>query len=278
VDDVERAFVRTSDGQLFVLSIAWSAPSMGVRVALENVVTPDAYVYDAELYFDDDGRELLLVATGDELVLVDGYSGVARRFALDTWVDTLVRYRDPEGGAPKALGYARGSDDSVLLHIDPRGLQGLRSGSLSEARLAGPLSSARVAQGSARALLYYRDARVLGVMGLDGGEVLDVRFASSPSVSRLDEAGEHLWLVAESPLDHAPHLVDVSLGTDLATRDVALDAAGAHLGFGGGYVYVDHGDALGAITFFPRDNLDSASGIAFRDVYLTDLLATGDHP
>jgi len=86
LDNIERAFVRSTAGELYVLSISLSsavldddADAMDVIVALENVVTPDAWVEDTELFFAPSGNELLLAAAGNELILVDGYTGVAAR-------------------------------------------------------------------------------------------------------------------------------------------------------------------------------------------------------
>lgn len=285
LDNIERAFVRTTDGELYVLAISLSSASgandpssMDVSVALENIVTPDAYVEDVELYFDDDGRELLLAAAGRELILVDGYTGVATRFAQEQDVDTLVRFTDPTDGRDLALAYSRTTPNSSLLRLDPFGLDQRRSTGVEALHLGARIVSVDVAGDSSRAVLEYDDGRDLGVLDLTrSGDVLDLRFARRLQTRRLSPGGSRLWLVSISPEDDAPHFAEVELGASLATRDVRLDGNGASVGSAGKYLFVDHGDPTGSVTFFPDDDLRRESAIAFTGVIYADLL-TVDPP
>ncbi|OGQ91357.1 MAG: hypothetical protein A2289_11355 [Deltaproteobacteria bacterium RIFOXYA12_FULL_58_15] len=278
LDNVERAFVRSTNGELYVLSISLSSRAvlgdtsdMQVLVALENVVTPDAWVHDVELFFGPQGGELLLAAAKDEIILVDGYTGVASRFPQTVAVDHLVRFTDPETGRDMALGFSESSPDYNLLRLDPFGLDERRSTGVEVLRLGSPIVAVDVGHEASRAVVEYADGRDLGVLDLGrGGSVLDLRFARSLSARRLSPAGDKLWLVSVSPEDDAPHLAEVELG-DLYTRDVRLDVDGGAVGRVGRYLWVDHGDKAGAITFFPDDELDRDAAMSFRGVLYTDL-------
>jgi hypothetical protein len=280
LDNIERAFVRTTAGELFVLSINMSAArvtndaaSMDVVVALENVVTPDESVHDVELFFDEDGRELLLAAAGRELILVDGYTGVATRFPQEQQIDTLVRFTDPTDGRDLALAYSRTSPDSILLRLDPFGLDQRRSTGVETLRLGAPVVAVDVAGSASRAVLQYEDGRDLGVLDLTrAGDVLDLRFSRRLQTRRLSRSGNRLWLVSVSPEDDTPHLAEVELGADLGTRDVRLDRDGLSVGRAGRYLFVDHGDPTGSVTFFPDDDLRRESAVAFSGVLYADLL------
>jgi hypothetical protein len=280
LDNIERAFVRTTEGELYVLAISMSPArvtddpeGMDVIVALENVVTPDARVEDVELYFDESGRELLLAAAGRELILVDGYTGVATRFPQEQRVDTLVRFTDPTDGRDLALAYSRAVPDTSLLRLDPLGLDQRRSTGVEALHLGARIVAVDVAGPASRAVLEYEDGRDLGVLDLTrSGDVLDLRFARRLQARRLSPGGDRLWLVSVSPEDGAPHLAEVEIGAALGTRDVRLDGDGVSVGHTGEYLFVDHGDPTGSVTFFPDDDFRRESAVAFTGVLYADLL------
>ncbi len=273
VDGIERAFVRGDNGELYVLSITVGPGPSGAQafVTLENVVTPDTFVFDIELYFDADGKELLLAAAGNELILVDGYTGVASRFAQDTWVDTLARFVDPASSRAMALGYGR-HREAVLLRLDPLSLAERRASGLTVMPLAGALLEVTIAEAAGRAVLRYDDWRTLGVLDLTAtGQVLDVQMADSAQASALAPGGNRMLLVGRSPVDDEPHLAEVVLAPALTTQDVRLDAQGAQVGVVGGHVFVDHGEEGGSVTFFPDGSLKRSAAISFSAVLYTDI-------
>jgi hypothetical protein len=279
VDGIERAFVRGSNGELYVLSMTLAPLGGQLRVALENVVTPDAFVHDIELFFADDGRELLLAAAGDELVLVDGYTGVASRFPQEHRVDTLARFVEPTSGRALALGYGQQENDGWMVRVDPLGLDARRASGLSSMRFADSVRHVDIAGGAGRAVLRYDNERTLGVLELTAsGEVLDVQMATGAQASALSPDGDRLLIVGLSPTDDEPHLAEVTLAPTLASRDVRLDLSGQAVGVVGGYIYVDHGSATGAVTFFPDGDLRRRSALSFADILFTDVFDTEVQP
>lgn len=266
MDGVERAFVRTTGGELFVLAMTLAPNEQRLSVALENVVTPDAHVDDIALFFDGQGRSLLLAAAGAELILVDGYTGVAERFSAPVSVDTLTPYRDAQDAA-RALGYGRESDTPRLLRIDPLALQARRATGLQVVELSRDVQDIRIGRNSRSAVLLYDQSDELGVLDMrPGGEVLDVRFAERPSAYRLVDGGEKLLVVSRAPEDGEPYLAEIALDRELATRKLRLDRGAAAVGKLGEHYWVDHGSVLGSVTFVPQDTMQADAARRFRAV------------
>jgi len=277
LDNIERAFVRSTAGQLYVIAISLvaTAPnSVAVAASLENVVTPTVAVQDMALFFAPDGTELLLAAAGNELILVNGYTGVATSFTTTTAIDTLVPYAEPTTGAAKALAYDHLLPAGAFLRLDPVGLETLSAQSIQTVRLATSVATINFSPGSSHAVLNYNDGNDLGVLDLSpGGKVLDLTFANTISARNLTPAGDQLWVVSISPEDNQPYLAAVALGADLAVTQVRLDRSGSTIGNAGAYAWVDHGDASGAITFFPTTvPLNRSAAIDFSGVLYTNLL------
>lgn len=279
LDDIERAFVRSNRGELFVLAVSLTQTAAGTgagvkaKVTLENIVTPDAIVYDIELFFDADGNALLLAAAGYELVLVNGYTGVAARFPQEHRVDSLVRFVDPGTGEALALGYSRKDPGDTLLRLNPLALDRRRSTAVETLRLGSAFARVEVGDDAARAVVFYDDPHEFGVVELaHKGEVFDIRFANPPSTQSLDSSGRSLLLVSRSPVDNQPHLARVSLELGLQSQEVRLDEPGASVGAIGPWVWVDHGNDYGNVTFFPEADLSRDHAIALRGVLLAHLL------
>lgn len=97
-------------------------------------------------------------------------------------------------------------------------------------------------------------------------------FANAISARSLTPTGDKLWVVSISPEDNQPYLASVALDTELTVAQVRLDRGGSVIGNAGGYVWVDHGDAAGAITFIPIDHLDRSAAIDLSGVLYTGLL------
>ena len=109
----------------------------------ETRLTPDAFVYDMQLFFTADGRELLLAAAGTELVLVDGYTGVAHRYAQSTWVDSIAAYDAAAAGSAVELAPYLGSAAPAGEHRQREG-NAHRRLSPSNGLVATHASSARI--------------------------------------------------------------------------------------------------------------------------------------
>jgi hypothetical protein len=258
--------LRGTNGQVYVLAIALAAGTeLKPLVTLDNVITPGSAVQDIELFFTSAGRELLLAAAGNTLVLVDGYTGVAERFTSPIFVDTLARFEDATSGRGLALGYGKTSMHDKMLRLDPFGLDERRASGMETLDFATPVAGLEMGSGATRAVVTYRDAATLGILDLSRhGEVLDVRLASAPQARWLAPDGDHLFVVSQSSADNAPHLADITLGATLTTCEARLDAPAAHIGQVGDYVFVDHGDAAGSVTFFPKDRLTRADAVMLR--------------
>jgi hypothetical protein len=278
VDGVERAFVLTSDEELFVFAISLAGDSdPPLSLALENVVTPDASISDIELFFeengDEAGRSVVLAAAGDELILVDGYSGVAQRFDSPITVDRLVRFVDPETGEALCLGFSERAPNDELLRLAPLQLARRRATGVETLLLGSSVRDVEVGEDGVRAVLRYSDARDLGVLDLrHDGEILDVSFASAPTATALVGGGQRMLLVSSSPEDGAPHLAEVTLGDDFRSRDVRLDEEGRAVGQVGDYLWVDSPAAGRTVTFFPIDDLSREAAITFRGVFHARML------
>ncbi len=270
LDGNERAYVRTDDGQLFVLAVSAVRSGSGVAplVALENVVTPDRYVYDFDLFFSDDGRDLLLAAIGSQVVLVDGYTGVAERFDVPGDVRALRAFDDPRSGQRLALGFARASD--ALYRLDPFALDQRRASGIETVLLGATIDGLMVSDRAHRAILTYSGARELGVLDLsaDGG-LVDLRFASPILAMALQADGEQLLVVGTDPFDYAPRLAAVRLEGGLGAEDVPVAESVRSVGSTARHLWVDH---FNAVTFFPRGRLQSGARIRFEDIDLTQFL------
>lgn len=271
LDGTERAYVRTDDGQLFVLAVSAVRSNGGVAplVALENVVTPDRFVYDFDLFFSDDGRDLLLAAIGSQVVLVDGYTGVAERFDVPGAVRALRAFDDPESGRRLALGFERSGD--ALYRLDPFALDQRRASGIETLPLGASIDELMVSDRAHRAVLTYAGARELGVLDLsvDGG-LVDLRFSSPVLAMALQDDGEQLLVVGTDPVDFEPRLAAVRLAGALGADDVAVESSVRSVGATERFLWVDHIDA---VTFFPRGRLDPTAMMRFEDIGLTQVLS-----
>ncbi len=274
VDGIERAFVRTNDGELFAFTLALTGPaSEPLVVTLDNLVTPDAQVYDIELYFDEEGRSLLLAAAGDELILVDGYSGVAKRYDAPVFTDSLVAYTDPGSGEALCLGYSATNNDFELARLNPLMLAEHRSTGMEVMSLGKPVQAIEIGEGGVRAILSYYGGLDLGILDLAaGGQVVDMSFYSAPHARVLVDDGKRMLLVVTSGDDFEPYLAEVTFGAELGQRQVELLEDGPYVGEIGDYIWVDHADPDGDVTFFPTDSLELESVIAFHGIFYTRLL------
>ncbi len=274
LDGIERAFVRSTDGEIYVLSLAPTPTASGevrVRLALENLITPASPVSDIELFFRPDGSELLLAVAGEQLVLVDGQTGVASYVSVGAPVDSLRRYREPNTQIDMALAYSHATPSATLWRVEPLDLAAHRASGLTAMHLGSAIADVAVATGDLRAVLHYEDPHEIGVFDLATREVLDMRF-NWLSGAVLSERGDCLWMAALSS-DGEPALAEVTLDGALTTRQVALDRGGASIGRVGNFLWVDHADTQGALTVFPYDRLSRDAGVTASGLMLTDLLS-----
>lgn len=269
LDGAERAYVRGEDGQLFVLSVSAVDIDNTVRplLALENVVTPDRPVFDFELFFSDDGRDLLLAAVGDQVVLVDGETGVAERFPVPGDVRRLRGFMDPGLQRRLAFGFASGGD--AIYRLDPFALDRRRAAGIETIALGAPVADVTVSANSNRAVLMYENQRELGLLDLAGGQdLIDLRFALGIQTMAMEPDGERLLVVGLDPVESQPRLAAVELN-GLGAVDVAVARFVQGVGSTETHVWVNHVDA---VTFFPRNNLTEDSGRVFRDLSYTQIL------
>lgn len=275
LDGVERAFVRTSRGELFVLALQVS-PEEGapVLVSLENVITPVAGVQDIELYFDETGASLLLAAAGENLLLVNGYSGVSESFTAPTGVDRLVAFDDPSSGRSLALAYSANNPAPRLLRVDPLLLSQRRSTGLETIRLGSAVTHIELAEAGRQAMLRYSSRVDIGLLPLQKeGDVLDIRLASEPQAEALTDGGSRLLLVSQHPDEGGTaHLVEVLLDGTFASRNVELDTDASRVGTVGDWVWVQSLYPGLQLTFFPKDNLTSGAAVTFSDLQVARIL------
>lgn len=276
LDNLERAFVRTSSGELFVLAI--SAVDLGSTVtpvvALENVVTPDRFIYDMALFFSPDGRELLLATAQSEIVLVDGYTGVAERFAQTVASDRIVAFEDPDDGRQQALAFSSRQPAKEALRLDPLALDARRSTGVQVLRFGERVLNIMHHAGGRRAVVEYENERELGILELGSdGDLVDLRFGQTVGARELNEDSGSLLLVGNDPVTFNPTLVRIDLDDSLRTQDVVLDQGSAAVGAIDGWVWAQHQDALGAVTFFPAEKMARAQAISITGLAAHRVLA-----
>lgn len=268
VDGIEHAFVLTTNGELFVLAITVSE-NFTAQVTLENIITPNVPLFDVTLHFDTNGNELLLASAGNALFLVDGYSGVARRFEQSVYTQHLLPFTDPNSGRPKTIAWA--PNQQHILMVDVLDLQDRLATGVVTKPLADTLTNVVMPSNNSVALLHYGLQRFgLWDLGADG-LITDLQIAYPTTALYIEQTRGRVWLAGLSTYDKKPHLGFFDLANPNQTVDIRLSDSAEKLGQLGSYLWISHFDAT-SVTFVPLDNPTQNATIRVDDLHLVHIL------